>query len=411
MSYPFVISNESVAVIMDGTPFTVKKSDPLFNKVLAAVMSQDWEAVEGLVNRGKAVEAWSRGHFEYREGQLWFRGQPVPAGLNNRIVAAMQKGSNYLHYLRFYQRLQFNPSEGSVEQLFRFMDQNGLAIGKDGCILAYKVVRKDYWDCHTGRTHRYLPGAKVEMDRDKVVEDPTRACASGLHVGALSYFGGGWYGLENTETQGLIVKVDPADVVSVPYDYNSAKVRCCRVYVVGHYGTALPDTLWDDEILPGDTSDEDWKFEALDGTATEEERARLAEELREGGDGESSAPHFRPTSEWPVEYYDDDEEDEDEDWEDQEVEVVRRSLPEDLYRGDPRQFDQDLGGQTVPVRKLAPSFMDLDMMEEDELEDVELEVLQGYATRHLFIVGARHIPDGKTGLLRRIMHVRAGRQN
>jgi hypothetical protein len=64
-------------------------------------------------------------------------------------------------------------------------------------------------------------------------------------VGALGYV--------NSFRQGgkiVICKVDPADVVCVPYDSSQQKMRVCKYLVVGFFTGQLPDTLVHDADLP-----------------------------------------------------------------------------------------------------------------------------------------------------------------
>ena len=62
------------------------------------------------------------------------------------------------------------------------------------------------------------------MPRNFVEDNPEVACSHGLHCASAEYAKG--YGVL-TE-----VAVDPADVVSVPYDYDFAKCRCCRFEIL-----------------------------------------------------------------------------------------------------------------------------------------------------------------------------------
>jgi hypothetical protein len=67
------------------------------------------------------------------------------------------------------------------------------------------------------------------MDRSNVDDDSQRTCSSGLHVCADSYLDGFANSVNNRT---VVVKVNPRDVVAVPYDYNFAKMRCCRYEVI-----------------------------------------------------------------------------------------------------------------------------------------------------------------------------------
>ena len=55
----------------------------------------------------------------------------------------------------------------------------------------------------------------------------------GLHAGALNYVAS--YGSVESNDRIVIVKINPADVVSVPSDCNCEKLRTCRYEVVGEY--------------------------------------------------------------------------------------------------------------------------------------------------------------------------------
>jgi hypothetical protein len=73
-------------------------------------------------------------------------------------------------------------------------------------------------------------GQVVEMERNQVDDDQNRTCSTGLHFCSqeyLNHFSG-----EHT----MIVKINPADVVSIPNDYNDSKGRACRYEVIGELG-------------------------------------------------------------------------------------------------------------------------------------------------------------------------------
>ena len=73
------------------------------------------------------------------------------------------------------------------------------------------------------------PGEILEVDRNTVDEDDTVTCSRGLHVCSKSYLD--HYG---TSKGNKVVrcKVHPKDVVSIPIDYNNAKMRTCGYTVI-----------------------------------------------------------------------------------------------------------------------------------------------------------------------------------
>ena len=101
-----------------------------------------------------------------------------------------------------------------------------MPITEDGHFLAYKKVRDDYKDVHSG-TFDNSVGQVVSMVRNKVDENKDNTCSSGLHFCSFDYlksFGG---------TRIMILKINPADVVSIPSDHFQQKGRTCRYEVIG----------------------------------------------------------------------------------------------------------------------------------------------------------------------------------
>jgi hypothetical protein len=134
------------------------------------------------------------------------------------------------------ENLYANPSKRAVTELYGFLEKNNLPITPDGYFLAYKKVRKDFLDVHSG-TMDNSPGTIVEMERNKVDDNKDQTCSTGLHFCGMSYLS--HFGGERT----VIVKINPADVVSIPSDYNDAKGRACRYEVIGEMGVNAEDAF------------------------------------------------------------------------------------------------------------------------------------------------------------------------
>lgn len=268
----YMATNESVTVIFQGRPVTVKRGAANFEGLRKAVLEEDWQEVPFHLRSDSSLERWAKGKFKVVNGQLQFNGEVLPGDINTRIVEMATLGEDPSPLLKFWERLQKNPSMRSVDQLWRFLKNIGIPLTEDGCFLAYKAVKRDFTDCYTGTIDNSV-GKVIEMPRNKISDDPAHACHYGLHVGAREYassFGGG-------DSRLLIVKVDPEHVVSVPNDHNSQKMRVCRYEVIGlDNGDFMPSTtVKDDEVpvlskpsLPGGKkrSKEFQRLDALDAT-------------------------------------------------------------------------------------------------------------------------------------------------
>jgi hypothetical protein len=241
MSLPFMRSKDAITVNVHGELLTITSDAPNFDAVNKAIDEHRWSDVAAQMNTAKAVEHWTEGRFKVSRGQVTFDGESIPESLAKRILAIWEQKGDYTYLLRFYERLALNPSWRSVQQLYNFMSHAHLPIGPDGCIYGYKSVRQDWMDHHTGK-HRNKPGDERSMPRNKISDDPRAACASGYHVGDFSYAS-----TFRNDGKMVIIRVDPADVVSVPYDSSQRKMRVCRYFVLREAlpGEKLPDGVWD----------------------------------------------------------------------------------------------------------------------------------------------------------------------
>lgn len=236
----YTITNDTVTVLLDGTPHIVRRESKHFRRVQEALLAKNWDALRTFVTPGIAIERWLGNGFTYQDHRIHYMGEPIDDKLNDRLLAMVDEGASPAGWLRFWARLQNNPSNRSVTQLYAFLTHQGIPIDEtDGHFLAYKSVTADYMDHHTKRFNNRV-GVLNEMPRNKISDDPKEACAAGFHVGALEYartFGGG------DGDKIVICKVDPADVVSVPHDHSAMKVRVCRYKVVANFTGRLPSTV------------------------------------------------------------------------------------------------------------------------------------------------------------------------
>ena len=151
----------------------------------------------------------------------------MPQSLINTINELKEGGYSFSRFEKFWERCLKNPNPYSVMRLFDFLKSEKIQIFEDGCFMAYKGVRKDFYDIYTGKILNKI-GTFVEIERSHVLYDPNTGCAEGLHCGSYNYA---------TEyanyRDGIVVcvKVDPSDVVSVPNDCSYQKIRVCKYLI------------------------------------------------------------------------------------------------------------------------------------------------------------------------------------
>jgi hypothetical protein len=238
----FTMTNDSVTVFVDGEPKAIKRGAPNFLELRKAIAEEDWEGARNCLSLPGFLERWATGFFELVDGRFYCEGEAMPSELNERIIALASDGKSPEPVMNFWLRLRKNPSMRSVSQVWKFLQLTGIPLSMDGCFLAYKGVRDDFKDCHSGK-YDNSPGQVHEMPRNRISDDPNHACHEGFHVGALEY-------ARSFGPTVVICKVDPEHVVCVPYDCSHQKMRVCRYEVVGlHNGEYMSSTVEDDEPL------------------------------------------------------------------------------------------------------------------------------------------------------------------
>lgn len=219
------ITNKGLSLIIDGDPVPILETHPNYDYIVSALRNGEFSKIPELVD---VAETFTQ-HFvdcsvKVVDGEVFYKDEVVHNSVTDRMLDMVELGLDPQPLAMFLDNLYDNPSNRSIEQLHRFLEACDLPITKEGHLLAYKAVRGDYWDAHTGRTFRNTVGSVIEMDRNKVDDDPARTCSHGLHVCSQAY--------GKFSERLLLVSVNPRDVVSVPRDYRDAKMRVCRYTVL-----------------------------------------------------------------------------------------------------------------------------------------------------------------------------------
>jgi len=237
MNLNWHITDQNVIVNYDGQTHIVSRKEPLSDKLIEALKAKDYENIPSLVSKAKFIEKQSDGKFVVKDGCILIDGVSAPLVLSKKIMQFADEGLPHEPLVLFAKKLLKNPSYRSVQQLYTFLEKNDHPITSEGNFIAYKKVRADFKDVHTG-TFDNSVGKVVEMPRNQVNEDPQQTCSNGLHAANWSYASQFYAGGVMLE-----VEIDPADVVAIPIDYDSAKMRVCRYKVLSVVNQELSTSL------------------------------------------------------------------------------------------------------------------------------------------------------------------------
>jgi hypothetical protein len=225
----YIISQNSITVLLDGIPKVVDTTHVNYTQVLEAIKrGADEEELLNLINISKAIEVYSNGTVEVKDGVVLYKGKELHNYVVDKLFDLMESGFNINPLINFLSNLMENPSYRAVKELYQFLEKGGIPITEDGHFVVYKKVRPNYKDIYTGTIDNSV-GAKPSMPRNMVNENSQVTCSDGLHVCSYSYlkhFG------SCSGNRIMACKVNPRDVVSIPADYNDTKMRVCDYEII-----------------------------------------------------------------------------------------------------------------------------------------------------------------------------------
>lgn len=222
----YLMTSNSVVIVTDSGLIPVDRANPLFGKITKALTDRAFDALESLLDASKRITKYSGGQFWVKDGVVMIGESTLPEALSKRLLSLVDSGLDATPLVAFWNNLALNPSEDSKKDLYAFLEHNGIPITEDGCFIAYKRVREDFKDHHTG-TLDYSVEKVVRMRREDCDGDRRNTCSRGLHVAAFKYAHDMYYNGHLLEC-----KVNPKDVVAVPVDYDNEKMRVCELQVV-----------------------------------------------------------------------------------------------------------------------------------------------------------------------------------
>jgi hypothetical protein len=227
----FTIGRASISIMIDGEFNTVDKSALNYEALKVELQKPEGErdiaAIKALISTKKMIEAFSYGKVKITEDeQVIYDGEPISNYLAARMLQIMNEGYDVTPFAKFMERVYANPQPYTRDELYEWLEAADLPIMSDGRFIAFKKVRKDYKDCHSGMFDNSV-GQVLVMERTSCDPNRNQDCSTGFHfcsAGYLTHFRG---------DRVMVLAIDPADVTAIPRDYNRTKGRTCRYEVIG----------------------------------------------------------------------------------------------------------------------------------------------------------------------------------
>ena len=225
-----------VSVFIEGKQYTVRATDANFLSAVEAVKANDKDLLLEILNPALKIQKLYAKYeqVEVKDGNVFVNGEAISSVVADRIINCLLNGLDCLHIFKFITKLEMNPSKRAVDELYTFLEHKVLPITDNGNFLAYKALRSNYTDVHTGKFDNSV-GSVLEMPRNKVDDNKEVGCSYGFHAGTLEYASD----FRPQDGKLVVVEINPADVVSIPTDCNCQKLRTCKYKVVFEYEVPL----------------------------------------------------------------------------------------------------------------------------------------------------------------------------
>ena len=238
-SYLAISYYVSVLNATTGNVTKIMASDRNYNKAVELVKAGKFSEIELLTLKGAVTSFVDKSvgtDFVVRlvDGEVTYsyKGSAEKVlhnAMTERIILMAQDGYDVTPLVNFMSNLMSNPSKTAIDEAYLFLEATGLPITSDGHFIAYKIVRDDYSSIHDPEFMNEV-GTVVEMPRNEVCDDRLTTCSYGLHFCSKEYLTA--YGSSNRASDRLVlVKINPADIVSIPFDYNNAKGRASKYLI------------------------------------------------------------------------------------------------------------------------------------------------------------------------------------
>jgi len=249
-----------ITIFVEGKQHTILATDSNFASAVTAFEASDWDGLYNILNPAQVFQNLYAKYeqVEVKHGNVYVNDEPISNLIAGRILDFLAKGVDCLPVFKFITKLNLNPSARAVNELYTFLEHKFLPLTDNGNFLAYKALRDDYTDVHTGKFDNSVDNV-LEMPRNKVDDNKEVGCSYGFHAGTLEYA----RGFRPCNGKLVVVEINPADVVSIPTDCECQKLRTCKYKVVSEYEVPLEDLAYESRFTTDydDDVDREWDDE------------------------------------------------------------------------------------------------------------------------------------------------------
>lgn len=227
----------AITIITDSDIKVATSDRPAYNQIVKGAVEGDPTVVDLIDSTVAVAKRFEKltDRITARDGHIYVDGDAVHTALTDKILEFLNAGvEDWVPLVNFFENLLQNPSEHSREQAYEWLRNHKFGLTADGEVVCYKGVGLNFLSVHSGHAivdgedfHGQVPnnpGSTIEMPRSEVNHNPSQGCSVGLHAANFD-FARGW------GSQVVRLLINPRDIVSVPNEARSDKMRVCRYFV------------------------------------------------------------------------------------------------------------------------------------------------------------------------------------
>lgn len=270
---PHVITNHGISILLRGQQFNVSNQAKAYNAILNEIRCDGDPSyiLELIESTKRKVEDALRlsSSLSYNGGAVYHNGKPLYGYAVQKLIDLIQNRGNIEPLVNFLTKLQANPDQEVIDHLYSFLEKGNMPLTASGDFVAYKSLRNNYYDIHSGNFDNSV-GKYIQMPRRNVDSNRHQTCSYGFHVCSWDYLPHfAW-----ADGRVVACQINPADVVAVPADYNDTKMRVSAYRVIDDVTAEYAakrnilseEPVWTEEYTVYSRSDElgDWQSDADD---------------------------------------------------------------------------------------------------------------------------------------------------
>jgi len=239
----YIVTNNAITVIYEGQPYTVNIDNPNYHGLKNALLNAEYDNIGRFLDIKKEIEDFTHGSIKVVAEKVYYGNYELKGFVIDKLLDFLRSGAKDAQpILNFIEKLMFNPSKNSVDQLYTFLSYKTLPLTETGNVIGYKGVDADYYSKHGNKNTIVITGKidengrilnkigeTIEVARNSVDDNKDNHCSHGLHVGSYDYAKD--WAANNGHL--MMVEFDPSDAVSVPTDCNFQKLRVSKYKVIG----------------------------------------------------------------------------------------------------------------------------------------------------------------------------------